>query len=175
VRISALHNFKEIANDCLPVWKLRAMRTTWVVVGNEAIARILEKPGHGADLVPVEELTDPGAHTREGELHHGPHGRRAGGGGGSKAQATVSAAESERHQRAQLFAARIAQRLAEAHRNKRFDALHLVAAPRLMGYLRGAVDANVTKAVVGMIDKDVVQESNAELTRRIFPPSTTAR
>ena len=33
------------------------MKTTWALVADEAIARILEKPT-GADLEPVEELTD---------------------------------------------------------------------------------------------------------------------
>jgi protein required for attachment to host cells len=144
------------------------MKNTWVVVADEAIARILEQSQQGGDLVPVEELTDPDAHAKESELHHGPHGRRAGGGSGSNPQATVSAGDSERHQRAQLFATRIAQRLAQGHRDKRFEALHLVAAPRLLGYLRNALDANVAGTVVGTLDKDVVQESNAELARRVF-------
>ena len=146
-------------------------RTTWVVVADEAIARILERPRNGADLVPVEELTDPAAHAKESELHRGPHGRRAGG-GGSNPQATVSAGDSERHRRAHLFAARIAQRLAEGHRTKRFDELHLLAAPRLLGCLRGELDANVAAAVVGTLDKDVMKESNAKLTRRVFGSQT---
>lgn len=144
------------------------MKTTWALVADEAIARILEKP-QGADLEPVEELTDPDAHAREGEMHNGPHGRRAGAGNGGLPQATVSAGDSERHQHAQVFAARIAQRLAECHREKRFDALHLVVAPRLLGYLRKALNAEVSAAVVGTLDKDLVQESNADLTRRLFP------
>ena len=134
------------------------MKTTWVVVADEAVARILEKPNNRDDLVPVEELTDPSAHAKESELHHGPHGRRAG--GGSSPQATVSAGDSERHRRAHVFAARIAHRLAEGQRNKRYDELHLLAAPRMLGCLRGA------------LDKDVMQESNAQLTRRVFGSQT---
>jgi len=145
------------------------MKTTWALVADEAIARILEKP-QGADLEPVEELTDPDAHAREGEMHKGPHGRRAGAGNGGMPQATVSAGDSERHQHAQVFAARIAQRLAELHREKRFDALHVVAAPRLLGYLRKALNGEVNAAVVNTLDKDLVKESNADLTRRLFPP-----
>ena len=67
------------------------MKTTWVVVADEAIARILEKPAKGADLVPVEELTDPNAHAKESELHRGPHGRRAGGRAGSTQSSRSSA------------------------------------------------------------------------------------
>lgn len=148
------------------------MKTTWVLVADEAIARILEKPRKGGDLVPVEELTDPDAHARESEMHRGQHGRRAafgGNGGSGGTQATVSAGDSERHQHAQVFAARIAQRLAEFQREKRFDELQVVAAPRLLGYLRKAFDGNVAAAIVHSLDKDLVQESNAELAQRLFP------
>lgn len=144
------------------------MKTTWVLVADEAIARILEKPRKGGDLVPVEELTDPDAHASESEMHRGQHGRRAAFGGGGGTQATVSAGDSERHQHAQVFAARIAQRMAEFLREKRYDALQVVAAPRLLGYLRKAFDGNVSAAIVSSLDKDLVQESNADLTRRLF-------
>ena len=136
------------------------MKTTWIVVADEAIARLLEKPEEGGDFVPVEELTDPGAHSREAEMRHGPHGRRAGG-------ATVSAGDSERHQHAKLFATRIAERLAEAQRQGRFHVLHLIAAPRMLGYLRPALSASVSATVASEQDKDLVQASAAELTRRL--------
>ena len=151
------------------------MKTTWILVADEAIARILEKPRKpGSDLVPVEELTDPDAHAREGELHHGPHGRRNGAGGGANSQATVSAGDTERHHRGQLFAARVAQRLLDLRREKRFDELHVVAAPRLLGHLRTAMHADVSNVVVDSLDKDLIHESNADLARRLFPLARTA-
>lgn len=144
------------------------MKTTWILVADEAIARILERPRKpGAALAPVEELTDPDAHANESDMHRGPHGRRAGPGGGGNA--TVSASDSERHQRAQLFAARVAQRLLACRREKRFDELRLVAAPRLLGYLRNELHSEVTDVVVESLDKDLIHESNTDLARRLFP------
>jgi protein required for attachment to host cells len=143
------------------------MKTTWVLAADESIARILERPQDGSELVPVEELTDPDAHAKESEFHSGPHGRRAGVGGGT--QAMVGASESELHQHSQAFASRIAQRLEQFHRERRYDELHVLAAPRLMGYLRKAFEPNLSAAVVNEIDKDLVKESNRELTRRLFP------
>ena len=145
------------------------MTNIWILVADAAIARILEKPRKGNELKPVEELTDPDAHAREGDMHNGPHGRRAGAGGGGNPQATVSAGDSERHQHAKLFAARIAQRLLDLRREKRFDGIHIVAAPRLLGYLRQALHAEVSNVVVDTLDKDLVHESNADLARRLFP------
>lgn len=150
------------------------MKTTWALVADEAIARILRRPPEGGDLVPVEELTDPDAHAKEGEMRNGPHGRRASP-GGSGTQATVSAGDSERHQHAQLFAKRIAQRLLELQREHRYTELHLFAAPRLLGYLREALHQEVTSVVVSSTDKNLVQESNADLTRRVFGAARPAR
>ena len=145
------------------------MKTTWILVADEAIARILEKPRKGSELKPVEELTDPGAHAREAELHNGPHGRRGGSGGGANPQATVSAGDSERHHRGQLFAARIAQRLLERLREKHFDEIHIVAAPRLLGYLRSEFHQELSNVIVDTLNKDLIHESNADLMQRLFP------
>lgn len=136
------------------------MKTVWVLVADEAIARILEQPQEGGDLLSVEEMTDPDAHAREREMHNSPHGRRG-------SQPTVSAADSERHQHAQLFASRIAERLADGLRDKRYDLLHIVAAPRLLGYLRKSLPPAVANVVASTQDKDLVQQSNAELSRRL--------
>ena len=144
------------------------MKKTWVVVGDEAIVRFLEKPEEGGDLVAVEELTDPDAHARESQMRHGPHGRRAGGPNGGGGGPTVSAGDSERHQHAQVFATRVAERLAQHHRDRRFEAVHLIAAPRFLGCLRKAIDGNVAQAIASTLDKDLVQESHAELTKRVF-------
>ena len=143
------------------------MKTTWVLVADEAIARILEKPRKGSELKPVEEFTDPDAHARERELRNGPHGRRAS--GGSSPQATVSASDSERHQHARMFAARIAQRLLDCRREKRYDEIHIVAAPRLLGYLREEFHQEVSNVIVDSLDKDLIHESNADLMQRLFP------
>jgi protein required for attachment to host cells len=130
------------------------MKTAWVLVADEAIARIFEQPPGGGELVPVEDLTDPDAHAREAEMHHAPHGRRAGG-------------DSERHQHAQVFAARIAERLAEHHRQKRYELLHILAAPRLLGYLRKALEPELSGVIASTQDKDVVQETPAQLAQRL--------
>lgn len=150
------------------------MSSPWVLVADEAIARIFEQPPGGAALVSVEDLTDPDAHAREADMHRAPHGRRDGSGANVAGTATVSAGDSERHQHAQRFADRIAARLAEYHRQKRYELLHILAAPRLLGCLRQALPPQVVAAVASEQDKDVVQESPAELARRI-PAASGAR
>ena len=155
--------------------------TTWVLVADEAIARILERPADGGDLTPVEELTDPAAHARNADLRRDAEGRRAGSATHnaqpgtshrlrSGASTTSSAGEGEQHLEAQGFAKRVAQRLDEALMQGRFDQLHLVAAPRFLGLLRRELGKATSQAVVGEIDKDFVHLVNSDITQRLFPP-----
>lgn len=156
-------------------------KTVWVVVADEAIARVLQwDPRHRA-LHPVEESTDPAAHARAAEFHHDAAGRRAsgsaspvapGGGTRSPAGATASAGEDERHLEAGVFAARVAGRLAEALRTGRYEELRIVAAPRFLGLLRKAMDPQVARVVTTELDKDMVHFGNAEIAAHLFaePP-----
>ncbi len=154
--------------------------TVWVLIADEAIARILQWPQQSHMLEPVEELTDPTAHAREADMHRDAQGRRAGGGGAGKgpggstraqggASVTASAGEGEKHLEARAFARRVAEHLGEALRAQRFDELRIVAAPRFLGELRKALDPQVQAVVAATVDKDLVHEDNAELTRRLFP------
>ena len=156
-----------------------AAKTVWVVVADEAIARILCRPQDGGDLEDVEALTDPAAHAREGDFQRDAAGRRAGTAPeGSRqnsphrlrgtASVTASAGEEEQHLEAQGFARRVAQHLADAWREKRFDELRIVAAPRFLGHLRKELDAHVSAAVSGELNKDLIHEGNGEITRRLF-------
>jgi len=155
-------------------------QTTWVLVADEAIARFLEQPDDGGDLVPVEEMTDPGAHASIGELHNDSAGRRAGGqpasrlGGGqplaAQGNATVSAGRDESHKEAEQFARDVAARLTERWQQHRFHELKIAAAPRFLGLLRKALSQQVAATVTKEMDKELTHDSAAELTRRFAPP-----
>src|SRR5258707_262057 len=98
----------------LPLWGIairrrrmeHRMKKTWIVVADEAIARLLEVDGRV--LKPVEELTDPDAHAKASEMRNDAHGRRGN-------SITTSAGEAELHQEGQRFAKQVAQRLAQYH------------------------------------------------------------
>ncbi|WP_459614231.1 host attachment protein [Bordetella sp. 2513F-2] len=150
-------------------------KTHWVVVADEAIARILQWPEVGDELEPVEELTDPDAHADGAELRRDAYGRRAGGGAQDAARAgpnvTSSAGTGELHKEAGDFARRVAGHLDEALRQGRFDTLRIVAAPRFLGLLRKALTPQVADTVALELDKDLVHASGRELTERLFPMS----
>lgn len=154
-------------------------KKVWVLVADEAIARILQRPEVGDALESVEELTDPAAHAKEGEMRNDAYGRRAGSATHSarpntphrtrsSANVTSSAGEDQQHLEAQSFARRVALHLAEALRQRRFGELRIVAAPRFLGHLRKELDAQVSAAVTDEINKDLVHLENADITQRVF-------
>lgn len=162
------------------------MANLWVVVADEAIARILHWPPGGQELESVEELADPDAHARDADLRRDAYGRRAGSATHGARQDTAhrlrgsatvtsSAGEAETHQEAEAFAKRVAAHLAQARQQGRFDELHLVAAPRFLGLLRKALPEQVERAVRQSLDKDLVHLDNRQLTQHVFPQGRPAQ
>lgn len=147
--------------------------TIWVVVADEAIARILARTDDGDELEPVEELTDAAAHAKGQDLRRDAQGRRAGtaaGGLATQGNATASAGPDERHLEADGFARRVAAHLEAAFHRGDYDELRLVAAPRFLGMLRKRLHPEVAKRVREALDKDLVHMVNSEITARVFPP-----
>ena len=79
-----------------------------------------------------------------------------------------SGGEDKLDQEADLFARRIADRLAQAHSAGRFERLRIAAAPRFLGRLRKAFGPQIAKTVEDELDKDLLQLSPRELTRKLF-------
>lgn len=144
-----------------------------VLVADEAIAKLMLQSRPGAELVEMQALTDPQAHTRESEHHRDAHGRRHGGDGSgvrNSGHATTSAGDSDRHLQAGRFAKTVAAGLSKALREKSFDRLHLVAAPRFLGLLRQELDQEVAAVVEDEKAKDLIHLDAAALTAHLFPP-----
>jgi protein required for attachment to host cells len=147
----------------------------WVVLADEGRARILERRDSGQDLQDVEELTDPAARADNADQPRDAYGRRAGGGAqGIQGHTTASAGEDKLDHEADAFARRLAEHLAQAHRQQRYEQLHIVAAPRFLGRLRKQLDPEVKQAVQAELDKDLLQLDRRTLTQRLFPSEPAA-
>jgi len=123
------------------------------------------------------QITDEEAHARRRDLRRDAHGRRAGGDQRMGGNVTSSAGDDELHLEGAQFAARVAQWLAQALQQKRYDDLRIVAAPRFLGQLRKALDKHVADVVVAEVGKDFTHANRRELTERFFPrppPHTAA-
>lgn len=142
--------------------------TTWVVVADEGRARILSRQEPGEDLQELEVLEDAGAHAHNADFRHDAYGRRSPERGALATSVTSSAGEEKLDHEAELFAQRLALRLTDAQRQHRFDTLRIAAAPRFLGRLRKALDAQVSALVDQEIDKDLLQLDARALTQRLY-------
>jgi protein required for attachment to host cells len=147
-----------------------AMNMTWVLLADEGRARILAVTEPKADLVEIEELTDAAANGHDADFRHDAYPRRGGGGDlRTGSDAIGASAENKLDHEADLFARRIAGRLAEAHSKGRFQRLRIAAVPRFLGRLRKALDPQVAKTLVDEIDKDLLQFNRREIAQRLGP------
>ena len=130
------------------------MNKTWVLVANQAEARI-----YAADRVPgnlklVETLTheEGAAHARDltsdapGRVHD-----RMGSARHSMEPDTGVKEESRRR-----FVKKMVERLESAHFRGDYDRLVLLAAPAVLGVIRKTLTSKLTKAVIKEIPKDVI-------------------
>lgn len=154
------------------------MKTVWILVADEGVARIVAAQGENARLEEVEKITDAGAHADNADLRRDAYGRRAqatvqgdaghpGAHTGRTATVVSSAGEDEIHQEAQLFARRVAKLLEDARNGRRFDELVIVAPPRFLGLLRRALPASVAGVVTRELGKDYCQLPDQDLQQRM--------
>jgi protein required for attachment to host cells len=106
-------------------------------------------------------------------LRRDAFGRRGGSDLRMGGNATSSAGEEKLDHEAERFARRVAERLAEAQRQRRYSQLRIAAAPKFLGRLRKVLDSQVEQAVVDEIDKDLLQLDRRSLTERFFPSPPT--
>ena len=143
---------------------MRAIRTC-VVIADGARARFLESQGRGRALTAASlpELSREARPTREigserpGRVHdrQGP-GRHA-------LAPRVDWHEFEKT----AFAGEVAALLNAAARGKAFDRLVLVAPPKTLGALRGALDKQTAALVTGELGKDLTNHPLSELPRHL--------
>lgn len=129
-------------------------KTVWVVVADGARARILSADRRTRRLMPVEELASETARRKTSELVSDRQGRTFESSSPGHRSAIEPHTDAQRHEQAE-FARQVAQKLAAAAHEQRFDELYLVAAPRALGDLRAALTEEVSQRIVGEMDKDL--------------------
>jgi protein required for attachment to host cells len=136
------------------------MNSSWVIVADNAVARIYEQQD-GAELRPIAEFSNEAAHARTRELGTDRPGRRIDSFGhrhalGSERDDPKKHALSARMREIGLY-------IDDAHSRGRFADLTLVAAPRVLGVLRDALSPACRAAVTRVVRKDLVHSTDAEL------------
>jgi len=129
------------------------MKTTWVVVAHRAGARILEHRVPGKGLALVTLVDHEAGRLRNSEINTDRPGRafqRAGEG-----RSPMGTEESAHERDAATFARQVADIVQTGRNENRFGQLVLVAEPRFLGLLRGALDDVTASTVAGTVSKDL--------------------
>lgn len=136
--------------------------TTWILVADEARARLLEDAGG-----PLNELRD---------FVHGESRAKAGEMAGERLSRTHDRAGAARHAiephtsseaiEARRFAQELAAALDEGRGAGRFERLVLFAPPRFLGLLREVLPTAVARCVAAEVGKDVVAEPASRIAER---------
>jgi protein required for attachment to host cells len=142
-------------------------KTTWIVVADGSRARILASEGAMTTMTLIEEKDCPAARKATKDLGTDRPGR-------SGASATPSRHAMEpridwHEQEKARFAGEMAKLLNLAARQRRFDALILVAPPRTLAEIDRHLDSGARSKVVNEIAKDLTRVPPGDLPSRLQP------
>jgi len=136
-------------------------RKTWILIADGARARIVQCDGPGKGLVSAVSHDFAASHAPTRDFGTDKPGRSQGGGGGAH-HAMESKVDWHTHEK-HLFAEQMAKTLEQAHEQRAFDALVLVAPPSTLGDLRKALDGKLKGHIAAELGKDLTHLSIHEL------------
>ncbi|MDZ7749219.1 MAG: host attachment protein [Halofilum sp. (in: g-proteobacteria)] len=136
------------------------MEPTWILVADEARARLFRVERPRGPLLEEADFVNPEERLPEHELGADEPGRVRGPGGKQHSygpDAGMRAHEAER------FAGELAKHLRQGREQGRFRRLYLAAAPHFLGALRHALDQHTAALVVDSYDKDLVRHTAEDI------------
>lgn len=130
------------------------MDKIWILVANQAEARIYSADAVPRNLILVDTLTheEGAAHARDltSDLPGRVHDRM----GSTRHSMEPDTGVKEENRR--RFVKEMVERLESSHLRGDFDRLVLLAAPAVLGVIRKTLTSKLTKAVIKEIPKDVI-------------------
>lgn len=129
------------------------MQTTWVLAADASRARIFEISEADGHLHEIEDMVNPAGRELNQEINAEPKDRFYG--RGRSVGDTTEADPEPVMKEAERFSKRVADHLDHCRSEHRFDKLRVVAAPRMLGFLRDKLSKEVQKMVEEEIPKDI--------------------
>lgn len=140
-------------------------KTTWIVVANNAQARIFRL----MKFPKIEEfatLEHPESRLQNRELVSSPPGHTSQKGGTRR---HAFDAESDPHQlEMDKFAQQLSHYLKTAHQKKEFFRFYLFASPSFLGLLRQHMDPQVQQSIIAEIPKDMVRQLQSDIEEQLL-------
>jgi protein required for attachment to host cells len=149
-RVARLHQDEEVD-----------MADTWVLVADSARARLFEVARDGPALKEVAAFTNPEGRIAQRELRRDrlPRVNESAGPG----RHAIEPHTSLRQKSADRFAHELGKELEKAHATRGCRKIVLVAAPRFLGTLHGALDESLRKCVVAEVKRNLTPMSPARI------------
>jgi protein required for attachment to host cells len=139
--------------------------TTWIVVAHRGGAVVYESRGPGRPLGSVLQLRNPRGRLKSSQMQSDRPGRsfdRRGDG-----RHALSAQESAPDHIARAFVSELAERLEHARTEDRFDRLVLVAPPKTLGQLRGALSEALRALLIAELPKDLAHSDGDQVRKQL--------
>jgi protein required for attachment to host cells len=141
------------------------MNSTWIVVAERARARIFAVSDVGGKLRELTDLSHPESRLHARELSSDLPGRAFDSHG--QGRHGMEQATDLKEQEAHAFALEIARHVDRNRLDGSFDALILVAPPKFLGRLRSELSKACKEAIVGEIDKNLVEADEKTIERQL--------
>jgi len=141
------------------------MADIWVLVAGSSEARIFATQNLRSSLKLVDTLSHEASRLHARDLGSDVPGRvhdRFG-----PARHSIDQGDQLKTTEKQRFAREIAGRLADAHRQKKFDRLVVMAGPEFLGILRDCLGKHLAESIVAEVAKDLVAEDSAAIQAHI--------
>jgi len=149
------------------------MKSTWIVLAESARARILSTSDAGKTFQEVSDLCHPESRQHNTELSSDLPGRTFDSHGDGRHGMEQSTTPKKRE--AREFAVEVARRVERGLSDGHFDSLILVAPPAFLGRLRTELGKSARTAIVGELDKNLVEADREVVADRISAMLRTPR
>jgi protein required for attachment to host cells len=141
-------------------------KTTWILVADGQHAAVYSNGGPGTGIKAKKDLHFEHYGPRSHDMMTDKPGRMKAG-VGSKGSAGMTPRDDPHETAERHFIEGIVEKLGRAAANKDFDRLLIAAPPRMLGWIRKALDATTRDRVIGEIPKDLTKLPVNELPEHL--------
>ncbi|MDH3468410.1 MAG: host attachment protein [Gammaproteobacteria bacterium] len=147
---------------------MKIFPTTWIVVGNSSIVRILEAKSLTAPLLEITTLSHPESRAHEQELTQDMPGRAFDSVGRGRHAMEVNVGPKQQEQI--NFAKQLDGYLDGARKQNKFDRLIITASPGFLGLIRSNLNSQLTQYVTDYVNKDLVSAKENRIRTLLEKP-----
>lgn len=141
------------------------MSTTWILVANRSSARFYKHAGPGKGLELVRDINHTEGHLKDHDIGSDRPGRSANRRGGAPHSLTPT--QDPTDHLTQTFARYLADQLTRGRSERLFDQIILVAEPKFLGVIKGALDPATASKVIATVAKELDRRGTQDLSEEL--------